>query len=81
MFALLAPHFNKIFLTVPPGSAEKFSPRAAGENELRPLLTHPNAVFVPDVQDALSQACGAAQNVLCTGSFYLAGAVRKMCVK
>ena len=93
MFALLAPHFNKIFLTVPPGSlAKKFSisrietlrddeknfSRAAGENELRPFLARPGVVFVPDVQAALSHACASAQNVLCTGSFYLAGAVRKL---
>ena len=71
MFSLLSSHFQKIILTVPS------SPRAAGEKELHRFLSCPAVEFVPDVRMALSRACLSGENILCTGSFYLVGAVRQ----
>ena len=72
MLSVLAPHFQKIFLTLPCDA-----PRAAGEKELRPFLLHPGVAFVPDAREALTRAQKSARIVLCTGSFYLIGALRK----
>lgn len=75
MLALLCPHFEHIFITVPP------SARGAGAEDIRAALPKGvKAVFEPDWQQAVRLArhypC-----VLCTGSFYLAGAVRGKIIK
>ena len=70
MLALLCPHFERIILTVPP------SPRGAAEADLRSALPKKaNIVFEPDWKKAL-QLAKKSPRVLCTGSFYLVGAVR-----
>lgn len=73
MLTRLAPHFARIILTVAP------SGRAAQEKDLKAWLSAPNITFVPHLNKALKKA---AQNpvVLCSGSFYLVGAVRKKLV-
>ena len=70
MLALLCPHFERIILTVPP------SPRGVAEADLRSALPKKaNIVFEPDWKKAL-QLAKKSPRVLCTGSFYLVGAVR-----
>ena len=70
MLALLCPHFKNIIVTVPP------SPRGAGEESIRAALPKKaQIVFEPDWKKALMSA-KKYPRVLCTGSFYLAGAVR-----
>ncbi|WP_428081456.1 bifunctional folylpolyglutamate synthase/dihydrofolate synthase [Candidatus Avelusimicrobium alvi] len=70
MLALLCPHFKNIIVTVPP------SPRGAGEESIRAALPKKaQIVFEPDWKKALMLA-KKYPRVLCTGSFYLAGAVR-----
>lgn len=92
MIELLTPHFKKIIVTVPPGSFAKncsisrietlrddgnnFS-RAAGKAELARFLARPGITFEPEVSAAVDRASKSARVVLCTGSFYLAGAVKK----
>ena len=71
MIKMLAPHFARVIVTVPP------SPRAATREDYSDLLNAPNITFEPDYQNALKEAQNA-QVVLCTGSFYLVGAVRKV---
>ena len=71
MVELLAPHFKKIILTMPPSS------RAAGKAELAEFLTRPNVTFEPKLQTALHQAGDLAPYVLCTGSFYLVGTLAR----
>lgn len=69
MLDLLAPHFALVFLTVPP------SARGAVAVDYANLLNIPHMTFEPDYKKALS--CVQNQRVvLCTGSFYLAGALR-----
>lgn len=75
MLNMLYAHFTRILVTQPP------SARAAGENELAEFLTRPGVEFLPDYKDALSRACMLAPHVLCTGSFYLVGAVRRLVKK
>lgn len=69
MLSLLTPHFKHVFLTLPP------SARAAGAEDLGSLLALPQVTFEPDYLTALKQV-SAETVVLCTGSFYLVGAVR-----
>lgn len=69
MLAHLAPHFARVIVTAAP------SPRAAQAQDFGDLLHASNIVFEPDYQTALQKAQKAAA-VLCTGSFYLVGAVR-----
>lgn len=70
MLALLCPHFKNIIVTVPP------SPRGAEEESIRAALPKKvQIVFEPDWKKALVLA-KKSPRVLCTGSFYLAGAVR-----
>lgn len=69
MLPLLAPHFARVIVTVPP------SPRAATQADYGELLQGENIIFQPDYPAAVKQA-GQSSVVLCTGSFYLVGAVR-----
>lgn len=70
MLALLCAHFKTIILTVPP------SPRGAGAEALLAALPKGARVTVePDWARALALA-EKFPRVLCTGSFYLVGAVR-----
>lgn len=70
MLSLLAPHFERIILTVPPSS------RGAGEEELHAALPKKaNVTFEADWKKALLLA-KKSPRILCTGSFYLVGAVR-----
>ena len=69
MLRRLSPHFARVIVTPPP------SARAATQNELGDLLNAGNITFVPDYRHALTQALTSSV-VLCTGSFYLVGAVR-----
>ena len=70
MLSLLCPHFKHIFITVPP------SARGATEADIRAALPKGVKVtFEPDWQQAMRLVKGFGC-VLCTGSFYLAGAVR-----
>lgn len=64
----LAAHFEHVIFTQPP------SPRAVSAALLKPY--GPNAEIVPDWRVALRRACAQSTCVVCTGSFYLAGAVR-----
>ncbi len=70
MLSLLAPYFARVIVTVPP------SARAATADDFGPLLSAPNITFEPDYKTALTLAAQAPA-VLCTGSFYLVGAVKK----
>lgn len=70
MFACLAPHFARVIVTVPP------SLRAATREDYGDLLNADNITFEPDYQKAIALA-QKAHVVLCTGSFYLVGAVKK----
>ena len=71
MLALLCPHFKRIILTVPP------SARAAGQADLFAALPKKAKIlFEPDWKKALVLA-KESPRILCTGSFYLVGAVRK----
>jgi len=69
MLALLVPHFARVIVTVPP------SMRGATKMDLKESLNAPNITFEPDYQVALKES-QKAKVVLCTGSFYLVGAVR-----
>ncbi len=71
MLALLAPHFARVIVSMPP------SPRAAQKQDFGDLLRTANITFEPDCKAALKEA-QKAQVVLCAGSFYLVGAVRRM---
>ena len=72
MLQILAPHFARVIVTVPP------SARAATQEDFGELLNAPNIIFEPDYKAALRLA-QQAPVVLCTGSFYLVGAVRRAC--
>ncbi|MGN0024928.1 MAG: bifunctional folylpolyglutamate synthase/dihydrofolate synthase [Candidatus Avelusimicrobium sp.] len=70
MLALLCPYFKTVIVTVPP------SVRGAGEDEIRAALAkNAQIVFEPDWKKALALAL-THKKTLCTGSFYLVGAVR-----
>ncbi len=70
MLSLLRPYFKTVIVTVPP------SPRGAEEEEIRDALPkNARIVFEPDWKKALALAF-AHGKTLCTGSFYLVGAVR-----
>lgn len=70
MLSVLRPYFKTVVITVPP------SARGAGEEEIRDALPkNARIVFEPDWKKAFALAA-AHGTVLCTGSFYLAGAVR-----
>lgn len=70
MLALLRPYFKTVIVTVPP------SPRGAGEAEIRAALPkNARIVFEPEWKKAFALA-KTHEKTLCTGSFYLAGAVR-----
>lgn len=70
MLSLLCPCFEDVIVTVPP------SLRGAGEEEIRAALPKKARVaFEPDWKKALARAKKSSR-VLCTGSFYLVGAVR-----
>lgn len=70
MLRMLSARFKTGIVTCPP------SPRAAGEPQVKPLLP-PGWKFIPQVSAALAQAQKQAEVVLCTGSFYIAGALRR----
>ena len=70
MLALLTPHFARVIVTVPPFA------RGAQEQDFGDLLRASNTLFEPDCKAAL-KAAQTAPVVLCTGSFYLVGAVQK----
>ena len=70
MLTILAPHFTRVIVTLPP------SARAATQEDYGDLLNAPNITFEPDYKTALALAAQAPV-VLCTGSFYLVGAVKK----
>lgn len=74
MLSSLVPHFKRVIITVPPSS------RAATQANFGPLLNATNITFEPDYKNALALA-KQDPVVLCTGSFYLVGAVRKELVK
>ena len=70
MLSLLCPHFSRIILTVPP------SVRGAGEPDLLAALPkQAKVLFEPNWKKALALA-RKSPRILCTGSFYLVGAVR-----
>lgn len=70
MLSLLRPYFKTVIVTVPP------SPRGAGEEEIRDALPkNMHITFEPDWKKAFALA-KTYEKTLCTGSFYLAGAVR-----
>lgn len=71
MLGMLSPYFERIIVTVLP------SARAAQQEDYGDLLNSPHCTFEPDYKKALSLA-GHASVVLCTGSFYLVGAVRQV---
>ena len=70
MLSLLAPHFARVIVTVPP------SARATIQADFGDLLNAENITFEPDYQKAITFTQKASV-VLCTGSFYLVGAVKK----
>lgn len=70
MLSTLAPHFARVIVTVPP------SARAATKADFGDVLCAPNITFESDYKTALSLVQNAPV-VLCTGSFYLVGAVKK----
>ena len=70
MLTMLAPHFARVIVTVPP------SARAATQDDFGNLLNTPNLTFEPDYKTALALA-QKEPVVLCMGSFYLVGAVKK----
>lgn len=70
MMRLLAPHFARIICTAPE------SPRAVPAEQLQ-RLAGKKATVCADVHAAVGAACAAGRWVLCAGSFYLAGAVRR----
>ncbi len=70
MLQMLAPHFVRVIVTVPP------SARGAAQADFGELLRAPNITFEPDYKAALRLA-QQSPVVLCTGSFYLVGAVKK----
>ena len=74
MLQMLAPHFARVIVTVPP------SARGATKADYGDLLNAPNITFEPDYKTALVEA-QQAPVVLCTGSFYLVGAVRRECAR
>ena len=70
MLTLLSPHFKEIIVTVPPSS------RGADQELIEEALpARTQIVFEADWGKALQRAL-TRERVLCTGSFYLAGAVR-----
>lgn len=70
MLSLLCPHFKNIIVTVP------LSARGAEEDDIRAALPKKARItFEPDWKKALALA-KKSPRVLCTGSFYLVGAVR-----
>ncbi len=71
MLSLLAPHFARVIVTVPPAA------RGAQAADFGPLLNTPNITFEPSYQAAFALAQQASA-VLCTGSFYLVGGVRAL---
>ena len=71
MLSMLAPHFARVIVTVPP------SARGAAQEDFGDLLRAPNITFEPDYRAALALA-QQSPVVLCTGSFYLVGAVKKL---
>ena len=69
MLSCLQKHFKHIILTTPP------TPRAVSAEQLRPLITEEKSVeVVADYRQAVLLAKEKGP-ILCTGSFYLAGAV------
>ena len=70
MLGILCPQFERVIVTVPP------SARAAQQADYGNLLNNPHCTFEPDYQKAFSLA-QQVPVVLCTGSFYLVGAVRQ----
>ena len=74
MISMLSAHFKTGIVTA------VSSPRAATERQLHAILPT-GWDFVSDVEIALSQAKQRSDVVLCTGSFYLVGAVRKKILK
>ncbi len=74
MISMLSAYFKTGIVTV------VSSPRAATERQLHAILPT-GWSFVPDVEIALSQTKQHADIILCAGSFYLVGAVRKSLLK
>ena len=71
MMGQLKNHFKQIILTTLPFE------RAATHLELNTFLNDKNIRFEPDWRHALRQAAHHS-SILCTGSFYLVGTVRKL---
>lgn len=71
MLSRLTFHFKHVIVTGPP------STRAATQTDYGDLLNAANITFEPDYPTALALA-QKSPVVLCTGSFYLVGAVRKL---
>ena len=70
MLSLLAPHFSQIIVTCPP------SLRAALPEEYPITSLQKKIHFIPNVEQAFHQA-SSHKIILCTGSFYLVGWMRK----
>lgn len=71
MLRMLSSQFRTGIVTMLP------YPRSAGGTTLKPLLSH-SWEFIADISVALSRAQDRADVILCTGSFYLVGAVRSL---
>lgn len=72
MLTCLQKHFTRIILTTPP------SQRAVAAERLRALIdTHKSVQVITNYEQAIRLAAGKGP-VLCTGSFYLVGAVRRI---
>ena len=70
MMRLLAPHFKHVICTQAPCN------RSVSASELKKYAP-PMVQIMADYRGALKKAVGLAPCVVCTGSFYLAGAVRQ----
>ena len=83
MAKLCAPRFSRIIITTP-GTFKKSNPAeiyAAFTKEAEKLNPAPAVLFIPDTTEAVNEAVRIALEtglpVLGTGSFYLAGEIRK----
>ncbi len=73
MLSLLTPHFARVIITVPPAA------RGATAEDFDEWLRVPHITFEPNYRAAISLA-RKEPVVLCTGSFYLVGAVHELIV-
>ncbi len=74
MLRVLSPHFARIIITKPPAV------RAATRAEVEPFVSTTHSTFEEDYHAALQQV-QQDPVVLCTGSFYLVGAVKQVWVQ